>query len=159
MGRGITVSAEALQSAFLPAVPDVECIFYCASALKQAAPELLAEARQKPLSPGVPPSRNLQTTAPSGYSARSHEPEAIVLCVGVHLAEVPHSLAAFGRSSRGLLADLRLANTLSSDFQLPKTRPLHLYLGAEYPSPKKVNFPIMVGLYKPKEVKGHLLSY
>ena len=33
------------------------------------------------------------------------------------------------------------------------------HLGAEYPSPKKVNLSIMVGLYKPQKVKGHLLSY
>ena len=31
--------------------------------------------------------------------------------------------------------------------------------GAEYPSPKKVNLSVMVGLYKPKKVKGYLLSY
>ena len=29
-------------------------------------------------------------------------------------------------------------------------------LGAEYPSPKKVNLSIMVGFYKPKKVKGYL---
>ena len=32
-------------------------------------------------------------------------------------------------------------------------------LGAVYPSPKKVDLSIMVGLYKPKKVKGYLLSY
>ena len=31
-------------------------------------------------------------------------------------------------------------------------------LGAEYSSPKKVNLSNMVGLYKPKKVKGYLLS-
>ena len=34
-----------------------------------------------------------------------------------------------------------------------------LNVGAEYPSPKKVNLSIMVGFYKPKKVKGYLLSY
>ena len=28
-------------------------------------------------------------------------------------------------------------------------------LGAEYPSPKKVNLSTMVGLYKPQKVKGY----
>ena len=32
-------------------------------------------------------------------------------------------------------------------------------LGAEYPSPKRVNLSIMRGLYKPKKAKGYLLSY
>ena len=32
-------------------------------------------------------------------------------------------------------------------------------LGAEYPSPREVNLSTMVGLYKPKKVKGYLLSY
>ena len=32
-------------------------------------------------------------------------------------------------------------------------------LGAECPSPKKANLSMMVGLYKPKKVKGYLLSY
>ena len=36
---------------------------------------------------------------------------------------------------------------------------LWVILGAEYPSPKKVNLSIMVGLYQPKKVKGYLLSY
>ena len=32
-----------------------------------------------------------------------------------------------------------------------------IYLGAEYPSPKKVNLSNMEGLYKPQKVKGYLL--
>ena len=32
-------------------------------------------------------------------------------------------------------------------------------LGAEYPSPKKANLSILLGIYKPKKVKGYLLSY
>ena len=36
---------------------------------------------------------------------------------------------------------------------------LNKILGAEYPSPKQAKFSIMVGLYKPKKVKGYLLSY
>ena len=35
----------------------------------------------------------------------------------------------------------------------------NFFLGAEYPSPKKVNLSIMAGLYKPQKVKGYLLSY
>ena len=34
-----------------------------------------------------------------------------------------------------------------------------LDIEAEYPSPKKVNLAIMVGLHKPQKVKGYLLSY
>ena len=32
-------------------------------------------------------------------------------------------------------------------------------IGAEYPSPKKANLSMMVGVCKPKQVKGYLLSY
>ena len=35
----------------------------------------------------------------------------------------------------------------------------HSFLGAEHPGTKRVNLSIMVGLYKPKKVKGYLLSY
>ena len=45
-----------------------------------------------------------------------------------------------------------------SDYQVEVVRVV-VGLGAEYPSPKKVNLSIMVGLYKPKKVKGYLLSY
>ena len=38
-------------------------------------------------------------------------------------------------------------------------RGMYITLGAEYPSPKKVNLSIMVGLHKPKKVKGYLVSY
>ena len=46
--------------------------------------------------------------------------------------------------------------------RLQKTDVALLCLGAEYPSPpspKKLNLSIMVGLYKPKKVKGYLLGY
>ena len=49
--------------------------------------------------------------------------------------------------------------------QKPSCKDLSFYespyknLGAEYPSPKKVNLAIMVGFYKFKKVKGYLLSY
>ena len=42
--------------------------------------------------------------------------------------------------------------------QRSNTRQL-LILGAEYPSPKKVNPSTMVRIYRPKKVKGYLLSY
>ena len=37
---------------------------------------------------------------------------------------------------------------------------INVDLGAEYPGPKKrLTFQIIVGLYKPRKVKGYLLSY
>ena len=33
------------------------------------------------------------------------------------------------------------------------------FLGADHPSPKKVNLSIMVGFFKRKKLKGYLLSY